>query len=338
MITQSRIDETLKELFSNSGIPEEPSGLYEPLRYMLSIGGKRIRPRLCLTAYSLYKDEFDEGILQPAAGLEFFHSFTLIHDDIMDDSSLRRGSQTVWKKWGDNTAILSGDVMCIESYRRIAKAPDACLRRVLDLFTDTAAQVCDGQQYDMEFESLEQVSMDHYMKMIGLKTAVLIACAAKMGAIIGGADEKDCHNIYEYAYALGLAFQITDDYLDAFGDARVFGKPIGGDILNNKKSWLINRCLQKADQASEVSRKLGMTAKAALEKSMRMPSGSDEEKEAKIAAVKDMYTFLHVDEDAKYEILRLNDKAMCYAEKLSVGKLRVEELHRFAEKLIGRAR
>ena len=235
MISEVQIDESIGKLFSEISFSEEPAGLYDPLRYMIDGGGKRLRPRLCLIAYSLFRDDLNDEILQPAAGLEVFHTFTLIHDDIMDKSPLRRGNPTVWTKWGEDGAILSGDVMCIDSYRRIAQAPEQVLGKVLKLFNHTAAQVCEGQQYDMDFESVDKVSMTDYMHMIGLKTAVLIACAAKMGALIGGADDEDAGNLYRYGYALGLAFQIADDWLDAFGDEKVFGKPIGGDIINKKK-------------------------------------------------------------------------------------------------------
>ena len=209
MITEEKIESSLKSLFETLEFTKEPAGLYDPLRYMISISGKRLRPRLCLTAYGLFKDEFNEEILQPAAALEVFHNFTLIHDDIMDKSPLRRGVPTVWVKWKEDTAILSGDVMLIDAYQRVAKAPADRLPAVLKLFSDTAAQVCDGQQYDMDFENRPFVGMNEYMEMIGLKTGVLIACAAKMGAVIAGASEEDCRNLYDYAYTLGLAFQIA---------------------------------------------------------------------------------------------------------------------------------
>ena len=338
MITEAKIDQVLKELFDNMAFTDKPAGLYDPLRYMVAIGGKRLRPRLCLTTYSLFKDDFDEGILQPAAGLEIFHSFTLIHDDIMDKSPMRRGQDTVWKKWNEDTAILSGDVMCIESYRRMSRAPKPVLDKVLSLFTDTAAQVCEGQQYDMDFESQAQVDMDDYMKMIGLKTAVLIACSAKAGALIGGADEETCRNLYDYGYALGLAFQIADDYLDAFGSEEIFGKPIGGDIVNDKKSWLITRALQKADQVGGISGKLRKASKIALLKAMALPADTEALRQEKIAKVKELYSELRVDEDAKYEILHLNEKALECVGKLNLGKVRMEQLNRFAGKLVGRAR
>ena len=198
MINETQIEETLNGLFSNLDFAEEPAGLYDPLRYMIGIGGKRVRPRLCLTVYSLFKDSFPEEILQPAAALEVFHSFTLIHDDIMDNADMRRSQPTVCRKWNDNTAILSGDVMCIDSYRRIAKAPAKVLPQVLELFNTTAAQVCEGQQYDMDYENIKEIPMDGYMKMIGLKTAVLLACSAKLGALIAGADERTCDYLYKF--------------------------------------------------------------------------------------------------------------------------------------------
>lgn len=326
MISEKVIDETLKELFENLKFSDEPAGLYDPLRYMMEIGGKRIRPRLCLTAYSLYKEKFSDEILNPAAALEVFHSFTLIHDDIMDKADVRRGVPTVYRKWDENTAILSGDVMSIESYRLLADAPSAALPAALELFSKTAAEVCEGQQYDMDFEDMECVPMEQYMKMIGLKTAVLIACSAKLGAIIAGASDKDCGLLYRFGYDLGLAFQITDDWLDTYGDPEVFGKAIGGDIVNNKKSWLMTRAFDKADEAG----------KAELSAAMAMPVDSEENKLQKIKTVKDIYDRLGVGIEAQDEIRRLHDQAVSYADGLEVGKIRLEMLQRYASKLIGR--
>ena len=327
MIRQDIIDSAVKALFNGIEFTSEPSGLYDPLRYMIAIGGKRLRPRLCLTTYSLYKDAFCPEILEPAAGLEVFHSFTLIHDDIMDRSPLRRGVDTVWKKWSPDTAILSGDVMCIDSYARVARAPHKCLDEVLALFSKTAAQVCEGQQYDMEFEGRDTVQMDEYMDMIGLKTGVLIACAAKMGALIGGASKEDCENLYDYGYNLGLAFQVADDFLDVFGDEKVFGKPIGGDIVNSKKSWLTVKAFEKAEGG----------AARDLEEAMAMPVETPEQKEAKINRVRGLYQELGVGKDAQVAILRLNAKALEAAYKSCDGA-RFEVLHHFADKLIGRTK
>lgn len=327
MLNQETIDAAVKNLFREIKFTEEPSGLYDPLRYMISIGGKRIRPTLCLIAYSLYKDELTPEILEPAAGIEVFHSFTLIHDDIMDRSPLRRGVDTVWKKWDSDTAILSGDVMCIDSYARIAKAPQTVVRDVLALFSKTSAEVCEGQQYDMDFERLQTISMKDYMNMIGLKTSVLIACAAKMGAIIAGAPEKDLDCLYDYGYNLGLAFQVADDYLDAYGDVKVFGKPIGGDILNEKKSWLTVRAFEKADQK----------VKAELLEAMSMKVESEEDKAVKISRVKDIYNALNVGEDAKKAIIELTEKALDCVRGICDGE-RLEMLRDFADRLVGRTK
>lgn len=327
MITETQIEETLKDLFDNIEFTAEPAGLYDPLRYTIAIGGKRVRPRLCLLVYSLYKDTFDESILSPAAALEVFHTFTLLHDDIMDKSDLRRGKPTVHVKWSDNTAILSGDVMSIDSYKRISKAPVAVLPEVLGLFSKTAAEVCEGQQYDMEFEGLEEVPMDEYMKMIGLKTAVLIAGSAKMGALIAGCDEKTCKAYYDFGYNLGLAFQIADDYLDNYADKAVFGKPIGGDILNGKKTWLLTKALEKAGER-----------RGELLAAMAAPAESEEQKAAKIAAVKAIYEDLGVDEDAKYEIISFHEKAGKCLEGLGLSKVRLAMLHRYADRLVGRTK
>ncbi len=327
MLTQETIEAAVSKLFKEIRFAEEPSGLYDPLRYMIAIGGKRIRPTLCLTAYSLYKDELTEDILEPAAGIEVFHSFTLIHDDIMDRSPLRRGVDTVWKKWDSDTAILSGDVMCIDSYARIAKAPVAVVGDVLALFTKTSAEVCEGQRYDMDFERLQTVPMEDYMRMIGLKTSVLTACAAKMGAIIAGAPKEDRDCLYDYGYYLGLAFQVADDYLDAYGDVKVFGKPIGGDILNEKKSWLTVRAFEKADSG----------LKAILTEAMSQKAVTDSEKEAKIRKVKAIYDRLEVGEDAKKAISELTGKALSSISRIC-GRDHQGLLRSFADKLVGRTK
>lgn len=323
MIQEIHIESAIKEMFANLRFTAEPAGLYDPLRYMIEIGGKRIRPRLCLTSYALFKDNFSEEILAPAAAIEVFHSFTLIHDDIMDKADVRRGVPTVHRKWDENTAILSGDVMSIESYRMIAKAPAKAIPAVLELFSTTAAQVCEGQQYDMDFEDMDKVSMEDYLKMIGLKTAVLIACSAKMGALIAGASKEEADLLYNFGYDLGIAFQIADDWLDTYGDPAVFGKSIGGDILNNKKSWLLTRAIEKA----------GVEAFA---DALAMPVDTDVQKETKIAAVKALYEKAGVGEEALAEIRRYHRQAMGYAESLNLGKIRYEMLHRYADMLLGR--
>ena len=294
---------------------------------MMEIGGKRIRPRLCLSTYSLYNDSFSDEILYPAAALEVFHSFTLIHDDIMDKAPVRRGVPTVYKKWNENTAILSGDVMSIESYKLIAKAPAKVLPDALELFSKTAAEVCEGQQYDMDFESMESVPMADYLKMIGLKTAVLIACSAKMGALVGGAPAEHCELLYRFGYDLGLAFQIADDWLDTYGDVKVFGKAIGGDILNNKKTWLLTRAFEKAGDL-----------RADLLAAMDIPVTSDEHKAAKIEAVKGIYDALEIGKEAQQEIARLHTQALGYVSQLNLTPEAEAVLHNYASTLIGRNR
>ena len=328
MISADRISAAIKELFANIEFTKEPAGLYDPLRYMIAIGGKRIRPTLCLTTYGLYHDELTEEILQPAAALEVFHSFTLIHDDIMDKSPLRRGVPTVWVKWNEDTAILSGDVMSIDSYKRIAKAPKAVIADALELFSTTAAQVCDGQQYDMDFENVPEVPMSEYINMIGNKTAVLIACSAKMGAILAQAPAEDCENLYQYGYNLGLAFQIADDYLDAYGDEKVFGKPIGGDIINNKKCWLTTHALEKASEQD----------KKAIFDILGWDIETKEQKAAKVSAMMSIYDKLGVKENALKEIEALNAKALSYIKGLPVSEEGIQSLMNFAQKLVGRTK
>ena len=326
MIQESHIEATLKEMFAALKFTQEPAGLYDPLRYMIEIGGKRIRPRLCLIAYALFKDSFTEEITTPAAAIEVFHSFTLIHDDIMDKADVRRGVPTVYRKWDENTAILSGDVMSIESYKMIAKAPVKALPAVLELFSTTAAQVCEGQQYDMDFENMDVVPMDDYLKMIGLKTAVLIACAAKMGALIADAPAESADLLYRFGYDLGLAFQIADDWLDTYGDPAVFGKAIGGDILNNKKNWLMTRAFEKAS----------VSTREELLSAMSMPIGTDLQKVEKIKAIKDIYAELGLEEEAKLEIQRLHNQAMAHIDALNLPEEKANTLSNYATALIGR--
>ena len=229
-----------------------PENLYDPIDYMLSIGGKRLRPRLCLTIYNLYSDNLDRNVIFPSLALEVFHEFTLIHDDIMDKSDTRRGQATVHKKWNDNVAILSGDVMSILSYKYLSECRPEFYKSAFNLFTKTAIEVCEGQQLDMDFEDKPFITMDDYLGMIGLKTAVLIACSAKMGAVLAARPEQECSAIYDYGYQLGMAFQITDDYLDTFGDEKIFGKKIGGDISNNKKTWLLVETFRRASAVQKV--------------------------------------------------------------------------------------
>jgi geranylgeranyl diphosphate synthase type II len=235
----------IADAFSATGYARPPIKLYEPISYTLNLGGKRLRPVLVLLACDLFGGDIEKAVF-PAMGLEIFHNFTLLHDDIMDHAPLRRGSQTVHQKWDVNTAILSGDTMFVIAYEYVAKTDPALLPKVLDLFNDTARKVCEGQQYDMDYETRGDVSIREYMMMIRLKTAVLIACSLKLGALIAHADEEAADKIYDLGIELGLAFQLQDDFLDSFGETSKFGKAIGGDIATNKKTFLYLKAFELA--------------------------------------------------------------------------------------------
>ena len=237
--------EKFSEGFASAHFPAAPATLYDPCNYFLTIGGKRIRPILCLMGNELFND-IDKDAYQLATAVELFHNFTLIHDDIMDAAALRRGMETVHTKYNTNTAILSGDVMMIQAYEYLNKINGPYLQRILRIFNTTAKEVCEGQQLDMDFEQKDMVSLDDYIQMITLKTSVLLAASLEMGAIIGGASEGNCRHLYEFGKNLGIAFQIQDDYLDAFGDPVKFGKEVGGDIRQNKKTFLLLHTLEVA--------------------------------------------------------------------------------------------
>jgi geranylgeranyl diphosphate synthase type II len=232
--------------FKADHFPAAPSSLYEPARYLLAIGGKRIRPVLCLMGAELF-DEIPADAWLAATAIELFHNFTLIHDDIMDKAPLRRGQETVHQKWGENTAILAGDVMMVKAYEYLNRISLKNMKPITELFNKTATEVCEGQQLDMDFEARPTVSFDEYLKMITLKTSVLLAAALQTGAILSGAGESNQRLLYEFGKNLGLAFQVQDDYLDCFGDPATFGKQVGGDIKANKKTFLLIHTLEVAD-------------------------------------------------------------------------------------------
>jgi len=237
-----------------------PSSLYEPIKYVLSLGGKRIRPVLMLLAYNLYKDD-PESILMPAVGLETYHNYTLLHDDLMDNADLRRGHETVHKRWDANKAILSGDSMLVLAYQRMQQCDQRHLQAVLDVFTQTALEIGEGQEYDMSFETRNDVTEQEYIEMIRLKTSVLLACAVKTGAILADADEEDITNLYKFGEQLGLAFQLQDDLLDVYGDPAVFGKAIGGDITSNKKTYMLINAVNRATPEQRQELMVWLTAK-----------------------------------------------------------------------------
>lgn len=320
MYTLAEIDRIVSNGICTLDLKGEPAELYTPIEYMMSIGGKRIRPRLALLTCSLFTDKIESEQVYPALGLEVFHTFTLIHDDIMDRADIRRGQPTVYRKWNENIAILSGDVMSIQAYEYVCKAPADKLQAVLAVFSDTARKVCEGQQYDMNYETMPVVTMDDYIMMIGLKTSALIAGSAKLGAVLGGADAKSAEALYRYGYDLGLAFQITDDYLDTFGDPAVFGKNIGGDIVNNKKTWLY---VEAARLASGVQ-------KTRFGEIFRM--GEDRAAE-KIAAAQQLFTELGVKDNAEKAIEHYFHKAMETVEALSLGTQKLSLLDEFATQI-----
>ena len=238
--------ERVNEHVTNLEYPAQPDGLFAPIRYVLSLGGKRLRPVLMLMAYNLYKDDI-ESIYNVAGGIEMYHNHTLLHDDVMDKADIRRGKPTVHKVWDENTAILSGDAMLIRAFQYMNVAPQKHLKEVIDLFAQTALEICEGQQYDMEFESRKDVKEEEYIEMIRLKTAVLLACSLKIGAILGDAPAEDCENLYKFGIHIGLAFQLQDDLLDVYGDPKVFGKNTGGDITSNKKTYMLIKAFELAE-------------------------------------------------------------------------------------------
>ena len=326
MQTNEQLLSAIENYLAQTEFPAEPELLYAPIGYSLAGGGKRLRPMLLMLSNGIFTDKIQHA-LPAAAAVEVFHNFTLLHDDIMDNAAVRRGKPSVYAKWGQNVAILSGDAMLICAYRLLGEVPAQLLPQILSTFNTMALEVCEGQQYDMDFERLQTVPMKDYMNMIGLKTSVLIACAAKMGAIIAGAPEKDRDCLYDYGYNLGLAFQVADDYLDAYGDVKVFGKPIGGDILNEKKSWLTVRAFEKADEK----------VKAELLEAMSMKAETDGEKASKIGRVKDIYNTLEVGEDARKAIVELTEKALGCVSNICDGE-RLGILKDFADRLVGRTK
>ena len=323
MKTLKQLNSIIDKAITKLDWDKEPERLYKPLEYMLSIGGKRLRPRFCLTTYNLFSDKIDDSIILPALSLEVFHSFTLIHDDIMDKASLRRGQKTVYKKWNSDIAILSGDAMCIDSYVLLANAPWGKLHSTMELFCKTAMQVCEGQQYDMDFEYMKTIKIEDYMKMIALKTGVLIACSAKLGAQIAGAPESICDGLYKFGLQLGLAFQIQDDYLDSFGDEKVFGKRIGGDILNNKKTWLLVNCYNIANSKK----------KKDLCKLLMMPESAGKKK---ISKIRQFFEDMGVKDNAEKAIADNYNKALETLERLELNAAQKAQMTKYANTLITR--
>ncbi|MFA7116252.1 MAG: polyprenyl synthetase family protein [Bacteroidales bacterium] len=323
MYTFEEVRKLVRKRILSLNLKGEPEELYAPIEYIISIGGKRIRPSLCILTYSLFENSIDEEIIDPAIALEIFHAFTLIHDDIMDNSDLRRGQLTIHKKWNKNIALLSGDVMSILSTKYLLHGPREKIPDIMELFSTTAAEVCEGQQFDMNYEKEAIIPIEDYINMIRLKTGVLIACSAKMGAILANQDKSICDALYNYGITLGLAFQITDDYLDVYGDSGTFGKPIGGDIVHNKKSWLAIQCLKKAK---------GET----LEKYLNICKMSEEQADEKIKLTKIIYQELGIKEDAENEIDKYYLSAMETLSDTNLDEKKIIILDNFAKLIIKR--
>lgn len=320
MYTSTEIQHKVNDFIANLTYDRTPKSLYQPVEYVLSAGGKRLRPVLLLMAYNLYKDDIERA-MWTACGLETYHNYTLLHDDLMDKADVRRGRMTVHNKWDENTAILSGDSMLVLAYERIAKCADDKLREVLSCFTETALEIGEGQQYDMDFETRRDVSEEEYIEMIRLKTSVLLACALKIGALLAGADDEDQKNLYRFGENIGLAFQLQDDYLDVYGDEKVFGKAIGGDICNNKKTYMLINALNLA-QGDD---------KAQLDKWL---SAQTFDRAEKIKAVTDIYNNVGVGHLAKNKMEHYLNVAKTYLSKVKVADERKKQLEEYAEQLM----
>lgn len=302
--------------------PTEPQGLYEPIRYALEMGGKRVRPVLTLLTYALYREDVERAV-PSALAVEMYHNHTLLHDDLMDNAPLRRGRETVYRHWDANTAILSGDAMLIEAFRLVLRSD--CERRaeITSLLADTALEVCEGQQYDMNFEKEAEVTVEAYMEMIRLKTSVLLGCATKMGALAAGASDSDAEKLYAFGEKLGLAFQLQDDYLDCFGDSSTFGKRIGGDIREGKKTFLLLTALNRADA----------TTKATLQ---ALIADKTMDEDTKLASVLDIYRTLNIPALTQQAIEALFTEAEALLAALPVASDKKQPLAAFAQGLLKR--
>lgn len=322
MLTATEIQEKVNAYIASLPYERKPKSLYDPIEYVLAAGGKRIRPSFVLMAYNLFHDDVDR-ILPVATALETYHNYTLLHDDLMDKADMRRGRPTVHKKWDDNTAILSGDTMLVLAYEHLAKCDTKYLKPALDLFTETALEVSEGQQFDMEFETRNDVAEEEYIEMIRLKTSVLLACALKMGAVVAGASDADANALYAFGEKVGLAFQLQDDLLDVYGDPKVFGKAIGGDITSNKKTFMLINAFNRADAET----------RAELE---RWTTATEFDPAEKIAAVTEIYNRLGIDKLAEQRIKEYFEQSRLHLDELSVSDDRKTVLREYTERMMNR--
>ena len=322
MYTREQLTDLVNRAVASLSFPEEAVKLFEPVIYVLGAGGKRLRPVIALMACNLFSDRID-GAVKPVAGLEIFHNFTLVHDDIMDQANVRRNSPTVHKKWSPNQAILSGDVMAFMANECLLEAPAPITADVFRTFNKAAVEVCIGQQLDMDFERSLVISGEDYLRMIELKTAVLLGASCKIGAILGGADKKNADLLYEFGRNLGIAFQIQDDLLDVYGDEKLFGKAQGGDIVSNKKTFLYVKALELASGTQ--SRRL-----------QELFSGVESDPAGKVKAVKELFDQMGIRQLTLEAANHYISSSFSFLDRVGVRKERKEELTRFAESLIGR--
>ncbi|MCI7400222.1 MAG: polyprenyl synthetase family protein [Prevotella sp.] len=322
MRTSDELLKMVNDYIEDATITRQPTSLYDPIKYVLSIGGKRIRPVLLLLTYNMYRDDI-ERVMPTAVGLETYHNYTLLHDDLMDKADMRRGMPTVHRKWDDNTAILSGDSMLVVAFQRVAQCPAENLQDILSLFTMTALEIGEGQQYDMDFENRMDVTEDEYIEMIRLKTSVLLACAVKMGAIMAGASDEDAKNLYAFGEKLGLAFQLQDDLLDVYGDPKVFGKAIGGDITSNKKTYMLINAILRANNEQR-------------EELIKWITTDNFDKEEKIKAVTKLYNKIGIRQLCEKKINDYFAEALTYLEKVNVPEEKKTALQRFTDQMMHR--
>ena len=322
MLTSNEILEKVNAFIDQLPYDRRPASLYEPIEYVLSLGGKRIRPVLMLLAYQLYKDA-PERILMPAVGLETYHNYTLLHDDLMDNADMRRGHDTVHKRWDANKAILSGDSMLVLAYQRMQQCDSRHLEAVLNVFTETALEIGEGQEYDMSFETRNDVTEDEYIEMIRLKTSALLACAVKIGAILADASDDDITNLYKFGEQLGLAFQLQDDLLDVYGDPAVFGKAIGGDITSNKKTYMLINAVNRANPQQR-------------QELMRWITATEFNREEKVKAVTALYDQIGIRQLCEQKINHYFDECRKYLAKVSVSDERKQPLLDYTDEMMKR--
>ncbi|MBO5466609.1 MAG: polyprenyl synthetase family protein [Prevotella sp.] len=322
MLTSKEILTKVNEFIEQLPYDRQPQSLYEPVKYVLSIGGKRVRPVLMLLAYNLYKED-PERILMPACALETYHNYTLLHDDLMDNADVRRGVPTVHRKWDANTAILSGDSMLVLAYHRMLQCDADKQPEVMSLFTETALEIGEGQQYDMEFENRDDVTEEEYIEMIRLKTSVLLACAMKIGGILAGASAEDADNLYKFGEQVGLAFQLQDDLLDVYGDPKVFGKAVGGDITCNKKTYMLINAFQRANSEQ----------RAELQ---RWVSAKDFDRQEKVAAVTEIYNQIGIRHICEEKINYYFEESKKYLAKINVADERKQTLQQYTAEMMKR--